>query len=268
MIGALTPESMNHSLAGKLAYVTAGAHGIGEAVANALAREGARVIVADVDGPALEQKSNAWIGYCVADLATAEGVNRAVEYVLRTFERAPDIVVNNLGLAHPLPFVDLTDEDWTRSFQINLMGCIRTCRALLPGMSQLEAASVVNIGSDLAKQPESVPMDYGAFKSALLYITKALAKEYAPRVRVNAVSPGPVWTRLWSRPGGVADTLAAQYGVDRDAAVARFLKDRYLPLGMGQPDDVAQTVLFLASPASSYVTGVNIDLGGTLRSMI
>ena len=135
-------------------------------------------------------------------------------------------------------------------------------------MAELGSASVVNIASDLAKQPETIPMDYGACKSALLHLTKALAKQYAPRVRVNAVSPGPVWTRLWSRPGGMADRLSEQYGVDRDAAVQRFLEDRQMPLGMGQPVDVAHAVVFLASPLAKFVTGANLDLGGTLRGSI
>src|SRR5439155_4976250 len=139
---------------------------------------------------------------CVADLSTAEGIDKAVGYVLETFGRAPDILINNLGVADPIPFEDLSDERWTRSMNINLMGCVRTCRALLPRMQALGSASVVNIGSDLAKQPEPVPIDYGLFKIGILHLTKSLAKAYAPRVRVNAVSPGPVWTGLFSRAGG------------------------------------------------------------------
>jgi NAD(P)-dependent dehydrogenase (short-subunit alcohol dehydrogenase family) len=101
-----------------------------------------------------------------------------------------------------------------------------------------------------------------------LHVTKGLAKEYAPRVRVNAVSPGPVWTRLWSRPGGIADQLAAAYGTDRDAAVEQFLKDRQMPLGMGQPQDVAHAAVFLASPLARFITGANLDLGGTVRGLV
>ena len=77
------------------------------------------------------------------------------------------------------------------------MRCVRACRALLPKMAALGSASVVNIASDLAKQPEPALMAYGAGKAALLHVTKNLAKEYAPKIRANAVSPGPVWTRPW-----------------------------------------------------------------------
>lgn len=259
---------MDYQIEGKLAYVSAGAHGIGEATADLLAAEGAIVIVADQDEEALREKRSRWRGTIAADLATAPGVERAVSYVLDTFGRPPDILVNNLGLGDSASFEDLSDERWARTFEINLMGCIRTCRALLPGMVALGGASVVNTGSDLAKQPEPSFMDYGTCKAGLLYLTKALAKQYAPHVRVNTVSPGPIWTRMWSRPGGIADQIQEHYGLDREAALKRFLEDRQLPMGIGQPEDVAHAVVFLASPRAKYITGAGIDIGGTLRGLI
>jgi NAD(P)-dependent dehydrogenase (short-subunit alcohol dehydrogenase family) len=257
---------MDTQLAGKLCFVTAGANGIGAAIADTLTREGARVIVADQDAAALASKASAWHGTFTADLSTAEGIEQSVAYVLQTFGRAPDILVNNLGVADPLPFEQIADEQWLRSMNVNLLGCIRTCRALLPQMAELGAAAVVNIGSDLGRQPEPVPMDYGLFKIGILHLTKSLAKAYAPRVRVNAVSPGPVWTGLFSRPGGIADRIAAQFGLDREGAVKKFLEDRYMPLGFGEPNDVANAVVFLASPLAKFITGANLDLGGTLRA--
>ena len=92
-------------------------------------------------------------------------------------------------------------------------------------------------------------MDYGVCKAGLLYLTKALAKQYAPHVRVNVVLPGPIWSRMWTRPGGLVDQLVANYGVDKEAAVKRFLQERYMPLGIGQPEDVAQAVVFLGFTA-------------------
>ena len=259
---------MDYRLQGRLALVTAGAHGIGQAIADLLAAEGVRVIVADVDKAGLAAAGGNWHGTVWADLATADGMAAATDFALERFGRAPDILINNLGLADAAPFQELSDDRWVRAFSINLMGAVRTCRALLPAMAERGDAAVVNIASDLAKQPEPGLIDYGAFKSALLHVTKGLAKEYAPRVRVNAVSPGPVWTRLWSRPGGIADQLAAQYGTDRDAAVEQFLKDRQMPLGMGQPQDVAHAAVFLASPLARFITGANLDLGGTVRGLV
>ncbi len=137
------------------------------------------MIVADVDADGLRANGGRWRATVVADLATSEGVDAAVAEVLRAFERAPDILVNNLGVGDATPFEDITDERWARSIDVNLMGTVRTCRALVPKMAAHGAGVVVNIGSDLAKQPEPALVDYGACKAALLYVTKALARQYA-----------------------------------------------------------------------------------------
>ena len=260
---------MDYRLKGKYAFVNAGAYGIGEATADLLTQEGASVIVADLDEAVLKEKASRWAGVVAADLASPQGTDTAVSYVLKTFGRAPDILINNLGVADASPFEELSDERWARSFEINLMGCIRTCRALLPAMAKNGSASVVNTASDLAKQPEPGVMDYGVCKAGLLYLTKALSKQYAPHVRINAVLPGPVLTRMFTRPGGLVDQLMTQYGVaDRDEAVKRFLEDRYLPLGIAQAGDVAQAIVFLASPLATAITGAALDIGGTLRGLI
>ena len=260
---------MDCGLKGKYALVNAGAYGIGEAVADLLSEEGASVIVADRDEPVLLEKASRWTGAVAADLSTAQGTDTTIAYALKTFGRAPDILINNLGVGDSSSFEDISDERWAKSFEINLMGCVRMCRALVPVMAKQGLAAVVNTGSDLAKQPEYTLMDYGVFKAGLLYLGKALAKQYAPHVRVNTILPGPVWTRMWTRPGGIVDQLVTGYGVaDRDAAVKRFLEDRYLPLGIGQAEDVANAVVFLASPLARFITGATLDIGGTLRGLI
>jgi NAD(P)-dependent dehydrogenase (short-subunit alcohol dehydrogenase family) len=259
---------MDYLISGKLAFVAAGAHGIGAATADLLTEEGARVIVADSDGEALAAADGRWYGTVIADLSTAQGVDAAVSWVLDRFGRAPDILINNLGVGNSGPFEEISEERWERSFNINLMGSVRTSRALLPKMAELQGTAVVNTGSDLAKQPEPAFMDYGAFKAGLLYLTKALAKQYAPRVRVNAVLPGPIWSRMWTRPDGIVDQLVAHYGVDRETAVKRFLEDRQMPMGIGQPDDVAHAIVFLASPRARFITGAGLDIGGTIRGLI
>jgi NAD(P)-dependent dehydrogenase (short-subunit alcohol dehydrogenase family) len=259
---------MDYRIKGKCAFISAGAHGIGEATADLLTQEGASVIVADRDEAVLQQKAHRWTGIVAADLATADGVEHATSYMLATFGRAPDILVNNLGVGNSASFEELSDERWAQSFEINLMGCIRTCRTLLPQMAEIGGGTVVNTASDLAKQPEPSMMDYGTCKAGLLYFTKALAMQYAPRVRVNAVLPGPIWTQMWTRPGGIVDQLVESYGVDKDAALKRFLEDRHMPLGIGQPEDVAHAIVFLASPLAKYITGASLDIGGTLRGLI
>jgi NAD(P)-dependent dehydrogenase (short-subunit alcohol dehydrogenase family) len=259
---------VDYQLKGKLAYVSAGAHGIGEAIADLLTQEGADVIVADADAAVLRQKAGKWHGTVAADLATAAGVDSATGYALQQFGRAPDILINNLGVGNSTPFEETSDESWAQSFQVNLMGTVRTCRALVPKMAARGGGAVVNTGSDLAKQPEPVFMEYGSCKAGLLYLSKALAKQYAPIVRVNTVLPGPIWSRMWTRPGGIVDHLVELYGLDRDAAVKKFLEDRQMPMGIGHPEDVAHAVVFLASPLAKFITGAALDIGGTIRGLV
>jgi NAD(P)-dependent dehydrogenase (short-subunit alcohol dehydrogenase family) len=259
---------MDVQIKGQTAFVTAGAHGIGEAIADLLTQEGARVVVADRDGATLREKSSLWAGVVEADLATADGVGLAVAQAQKILAGPPDILINNLGVGDAANFEEISDERWSNSLAINLMGTIRVCRALLPAMSKRQSGSVVNIGSDLAKQPEPTMMDYGVCKAGLLYLTKALATQYAPHIRVNVVLPGPIWSQMWTRPGGIVDQLVANYQVDKEEALKRFLQERYLPLGIGQPQDVAQAVVFLASPLAKFITGASLDIGGTLRSLI
>jgi NAD(P)-dependent dehydrogenase (short-subunit alcohol dehydrogenase family) len=258
---------MDYQLEGQLACVFAGAHGIGAAIADLLTNEGASVIVADRDAEALAEGSKRWRGSITADLATAEGMATAVAYVLDTFSRAPDILINNLGVGNSSPFENVTDEAWSASFQVNLMGTVRASRALIPRMAARGSGAVVNTGSDLAKQPEPAFMDYGAFKAGLLYLTKALAKLYAPAVRVNAVLPGPIWSRMWTRPGGIVDQITAHYGLDKEASVKQFLQDRQMPMGIGHAEDVAHAAVFLASPRAKFISGAGLDIGGTIRGL-
>ena len=260
--------TMNYLIHDKLALVCAGAHGIGRAVADLLTAEGAGVVVADRDDEALAAHGNGWRATVTADLATAEGVERAVSFAVETFGRVPDILVSNLGVGDAAPFESIDDDRWARSFQINLLGGVRACRALIPRMAERGSGAVVITGSDLAKQPEPGFMDYGTFKAGLLYLTKALAKQYAPAVRVNTVLPGPIWSRMWTRPGGIVDQLVAHYGVEKDEAVRRFLADRQMPMGIGDPEDVAHAAVFLASPRARFITGAGIDIGGTIRGLV
>jgi NAD(P)-dependent dehydrogenase (short-subunit alcohol dehydrogenase family) len=259
---------LDYHLQGTTAYVSAGAHGIGRAIADLLAAEGARVIVGDRDDAALDANAARWFGTVAANLATADGVAHAVGHVLDRFGGPPDILINNLGVGDSIPFEETTDDTWLRSFEVNLLGSVRTARALVPKMAARGSGSVVNTGSDLAKQPEPGFMEYGACKAGLLYLTKALAKQYAPAVRVNTVLPGPIWSRMWTREGGIVDQLVAHYGVDRDSAVKRFLEDRQMPMGIGEPQDVAHAVVFLASPLARFITGAALDVGGTIRGLI
>ena len=266
---AYTQGVMDYHLKSKTAYVSAGAHGIGEAIADLLTAEGATVIVGDSDGDVLRGKSSKWRGVVVADLSTAEGVERCgrVMWSRRSAVRPTSSSTISASATRRRSRRRPTRCGSGRS-QVNLMGCVRTSRALVPLMAKRGSGAVVNTGSDLAKQPEPGFVDYGTCKAGLLYLTKALAKQYAPAVRVNSVLPGPIWSRMWTRPGGIVDQLVAHYGTDRETAVARFLEDRQMPMGIGQPEDVAHAVVFLASPLAKFITGASLDIGGTIRGLI
>ena len=238
---------MDYQIEGQFAFVSAAAHGIGLAIANLLAQEGAVVIVADQDGDALAAHAGAWRDTIAVDLSAAAGVDHAVARVLDVFGRPPDILINNLGVGNAGVFEDLTDDQWERSFQVNLMGSVRLCRALVPKMAARGSGAVVLTGSDLAKQPEPGFMDYGSCKAGLLYFAKALAKQYAPRVRVNTVLPGLILT---PRSNTVdADTMQ------------RFTKDIPMRRG-GRPEEVAEMIVFLLSDRASYITGGEFVVAG------
>jgi 3-oxoacyl-[acyl-carrier protein] reductase len=131
-------------------------------------------------------------------------------------------------------------------------------------------AAIVNNASDLGRQPEAAPADYGAMKAAMLSITKSLARAEAPRIRVNAVAPGPIWSTFWSRPGGFAEGLAAIHNMPPRQAVDQEMKLRQLPLErLGEPEEVANIMMFLASDLASYVTSSvwGVD-GGSIRSIV
>lgn len=265
---------MDLKLSGKTAYVTGGARGIGEAIADALVSEGVRVAVSDVQREALEQKRDLWRSggaepvLIVADLSTQEDAYSSAKRAVSELGDPPDILVNNVGAAPNRPFEKISEEDWLANFGLNFMSHVRTSRVVLPLMRE-RGGTVVNMSSDLAKQPETVPADYGAFKAALLSLSKSLALEYAPTVRVNAICAGPIWTDLWTKPGGVADNVAEMYGLPRDEAVERYLAERQLPLGVGEPADVAALTLFLVSPLARFMTASAFDVGGgSVRSLL
>jgi NAD(P)-dependent dehydrogenase (short-subunit alcohol dehydrogenase family) len=267
---------METGLAGKTVLITGAASGIGYATAWAFAREGAHLALMDRDQAKLAERAAELRGHgsrvttAAADISRADGVANGMNAILAELPDGPDVLVNNVGYAAPRAFMDTTDDEWEKSFQINFMAAVRMTRTLLPLMRKREGAAIVNNASDLGRQPEAIPADYGAMKAALLSLTKSLARAEAPGIRINAVAPGPIWTPFWTNPGGFADSLAAVHKMPPREAVEHEMKLRQLPLArMGEPEEVANVIVFLASPLASFVTGSvwGID-GGSIRSLI
>jgi NAD(P)-dependent dehydrogenase (short-subunit alcohol dehydrogenase family) len=266
---------MQTNLGGKTVLISGSASGIGRATALAFAREGARLALVDIDRPGLESLaveikdigSEASIG--IGDLSGDAGVRSAIGDALKPYGSALDVLVNNVGSGAVRTFDQLTDEDWDKTMQVNFMAYVRATRAVLPILRE-RGGAIVNNASDLARQPEPVPVDYAVSKAAVLALTKGLARAEAPKIRVNAVAPGPVWTPFWSKPGGFAETMGKYHNRPPKEAVEYEMSLRQLPLGrLGEPEEVANVVVFLASDLASFVTSSvwGVD-GGSIRSII
>jgi NAD(P)-dependent dehydrogenase (short-subunit alcohol dehydrogenase family) len=269
---------MDLNLTSRTALITGAASGIGRATAAVMAAEGARVIAVDRNKEGLNDTARelspapGGLPHIIvtADLSRAEGVELAMRDALAAAGGSVDIFVSNAGQCEWRSLAELTDADWHATLELNLMATVRAVRFLLPGMLARRWGSIVLTASDLARQPERSPADYQVSKAGLVVLTKVLAMEAGPRVRVNAVAPGPIWTPLWSRSGGIADNLARVHQRPPGEAVAYELSQRHLPLArIGQPREVANVIAFLASDAASFVTSsvYGVD-GGSVRGLL
>ncbi|HZO37507.1 MAG TPA: SDR family oxidoreductase [Solirubrobacteraceae bacterium] len=252
---------MELGLEGRSAVVTATGSGLGLAIARALAGEGVNVTGADIDPSAVE--GVAGVTTARVDLLTDEGARQAVEQAVEQHGRI-DILVNALGgPAHrPDGFLGADDDGWRRTIDLNFMAMVRTCRAAIPHMQAQGGGSIVSIASDAGRQADPFFFDYCAAKAAVLSLSKSLSIEFAPTIRSNAVSPGP--TRTPGLVGFFDKHVAPEWGMSTDAAIEHFVKDvRKLPAGrLGEPEDVANVVLFLASDISRQVTGSEYCVDG------
>lgn len=262
---------MKTGLEGKVVLITGAAKGIGRAAAESFAAEGAKLALLDIDAEALADLSGALdteTATAVADLSTKAGVEEGIAAALAPHGGAVDVLVNNVGAGYVRGFDDLDDEEWQRTFELNLFSYVRAIRTVLPTMRE-RGGVIVNNASDLAKQPEAVPIDYSVSKAAVLGLTKALARAEAPKIRINAVAPGPIWTPFWTKPGGFADTMGEVHGMPPQEAVEHELSLRQLPLDrLGTPEEVAPVIVFLASDLTKFVTGsvYGVD-GGSVRGL-
>jgi NAD(P)-dependent dehydrogenase (short-subunit alcohol dehydrogenase family) len=266
---------MDSGLAGKVVLITGAAKGIGRATALAFAKEGAHLALVDIDRAELEavKKAATASGVVVslsnADLSTGEGVARGIDEALSPHGGKLDVLVNNVGAGAVRTFDQLSDADWDSTMNLNFMSCVRACRKTLPVL-RVKGGVIINIASDLARQPEPVPVDYSASKAAVLALTKGLARSEAPKIRVNAVAPGPIWTPFWSKPGGFAETMGQYHKMPLKEAVEHEMSLRQLPLGrLGSPEEVANVIVFLASDLASFVTSSvwGVD-GGSIRGIL
>jgi NAD(P)-dependent dehydrogenase (short-subunit alcohol dehydrogenase family) len=259
--------AMDLNLAGKVAVVTGAGAGIGLAITNALAEEGAHVIAGSRSTETLDglDRVTAVAGDLTEPSAPEQLIRRAVDDHGRL-----DVLVNNVGAVRLRleGFLAMSDEDFEWALQLNFFISLRATRAALGHLVVHGGGAIVNVASVNAfYHPDGAVIDYGAAKAALVNLTKALSQEFGPKgVRINAVSPGPVDTNLWLGEHGVAETVAAATGVDAATARERIVAGMGgIPSGrFTTPAEVATLVVLLASPRTANVTGANYVIDGGL----
>lgn len=256
---------MELGLSGKTAVVTAASGGIGGAVVQTLIEEGARVLGADLAVSAELKDSGALT--VETDLTTEEGLEGLKSAVEAEFDGV-DLLVNGVGglSDHPLGKLDeIDDEVWRKAFELNFFAPMRTTRVLQDRLRE----AVVNVSTSVARWPNTGPSFYGASKSALRNLSKGLADELGARgVRVNTVSPGLIRTPLWNEYG---PRLRDSYGMDMD--MEEFLDGLPLLAGVtagrwGTPQEVANLIVFLGSPAAGYITGQDYLIDGGAEKVV
>lgn len=246
-------------LSGKVAIVTGGAAGIGRAIARRFAAEGAHVALLDRDGDAADALARELDGFAhavdVTDAAALAGAVARVEDALG----ATDILVNNAGISVAAPFLELADDDWRRSFEVNVMGVVHGCRAVLPGMLARRGGAIVNLSSWLGKASGPIFAAYSASKYAVVGLTQSLAHEVAGQgVRVNALCPGIIANTRMRRE---LEEIQSRLGLPGTAECARAHVPQARP---GEPEEVAAAAAFLASDDASYMTGEAMNVSGGL----
>ncbi len=264
---------MDLQLDGKTALVTGSTLGIGYAIARALSREGARVVVngrsdarvTEAVAKLRAEVAGGEVTGVAADLGTAEGVARLV-----ASQREVDILVNNLGIFEPRAFEEITDADWMRFFEVNVMSGVRLSRHYLPGMKRRNWGRVVFISSESAINIPAEMIHYGMTKSAQISVARGLAETTAgTAVTVNSVLPGPTASE---GVAGFVDQLAKDQGVSVEDVEREFFQSTRpssLLKRFIRPDEVASLVAYVCSPLASATNGAALRVeGGCVRSMI
>ena len=242
-------------LQGKTAIVTGGASGFGAGIAQAFLREGARVMIADINASGVQEMATACGAQAIAqevDVSNGTSVAAMASAALDTWGHV-DILVNNAGVTHlPTPLEEVSEDDFDRVVAVNMKSVYLTAREFVPAMKERGAGVILNIASTAGVSPRPRLNWYNASKGWMITATKTMAVELAPHgIRVNALNP----------VAGETPLLKSFLGEDTPEMRAKFLST--IPLGrFSTPDDMANAALYLCSDEASMVTGVAMEVDG------
>jgi NAD(P)-dependent dehydrogenase (short-subunit alcohol dehydrogenase family) len=259
---------MDLKLKGKKAIVTGGSAGIGLAVARLLAEEGVEVTIPGRNAKKMNEAIRSLPGVVhgiEADLGTADGARRLIERVPET-----DILVNNLGIYESKNFTDISDEDWLRYFEINVLGGVRLARHYFPAMLKRNWGRVIFVSSEAAAEVHPDMIHYGVTKTGQLVVSRGLAEmTKGTRVTVNSVLPGP--TRSEAIVEFLKKRASTPNATPEQAEKEHFERDRPTSLiqRMAEDSEVASLIAYLASPLAAATNGAAIRVeGGILRGIL
>lgn len=248
----------------KVAVVTGGGSGIGEGISIELAKEGAKVVVTDIDEKSAEEvaikiKSNGGIAeYFKLDVTNSENIHFVTEKVKEIFGLI-DIWVNSAGISIITPFFNHTEELWDLTMDINLKGQFLCCKEAIKQMLENGGGSIINMSSQSGKVGTNNYQAYCASKFGVIGLTQSLSKEFAQNgIRINSICPGVVNTPMWEKQ-------TADYGRKRNIEpdkVMDYFRGKIPAKRLGTVEDIAKLVVYLASDDSSYITGQALNVNG------
>jgi NAD(P)-dependent dehydrogenase (short-subunit alcohol dehydrogenase family) len=263
---------MDLELQGKIAVVTGGTSGIGLATAGLLLAEGAAVAICGRDEARLAAAKSKLLGNAPDEDLLVMRCNVLNKDEVSDFAAAVenwkgrcDVLINNAGQARMSTFADTTDEAWREELELKFFSQIYPVRAFKPMLDKSDAASILAVNSLLAYQPETYMVATAAARAGAQSLVKSLAREFAPRIRVNSVMLGLIDSGQWQRRFDVREDRSQT----REAWIKEIALSRHIPLErLGEPDEVARAIAFLCSPAAGFITGAQLEISGGVSRFI
>lgn len=240
----------------KVVIVTGAGGGIGTAIAQRFAREGAQVIVTDTNADGASDTTQSILDEdlkaetILADISSRDACYKLIEDVIAKHGKI-DVLINNAGINRRGPLLELTDEDWDLTMQVNVTSMFHLCRAAIPHMIKAGGGAIVNTASQWGLYPAPGHIAYNVSKAAVASFTQNLARDYAPqKIRVNAVCPGEIGTPMLQKAAERKGLTFADF-------------DKMVPFGrIGRPDEVAALMAFLASEEAEFMCGSLVEITG------